>query len=64
MPSLTRREKEILRLIADGKTSQQIAAVLFLSVFTIETHRRNIFQKLQVKNVAELVKVAAGNGLL
>ncbi|MCH5684798.1 response regulator transcription factor [Niabella sp. W65] len=37
MPSLTRREKEILRLIADGKTSQQIAAVLFLSVFTIET---------------------------
>ena len=64
MPSLTRREKEILRMIADGKTSQQVANILFLSVFTVETHRRNIFQKFQVKNLAELIKVATRNGLL
>lgn len=64
IPSLTKREKEILRLIADGKTSQQVANMLFLSVFTVETHRRNILQKLQAKNLAELIKVATRNGLL
>lgn len=64
IPSVTKREKEILRMIADGKTSQQVANILFLSVFTVETHRRNIFQKLQVKNLAELIKVATRSGLL
>lgn len=55
---LTKREKEILRLIADGKTSVEIADQLFVSPLTIETHRRNLMQKFDVSNVAELVKVA------
>lgn len=58
IPSLTKREKQIVQMIADGKTSQQIAETLFISPFTVETHRRNLLQKMQVKNVAELIKVA------
>ncbi|NOT74969.1 MAG: response regulator transcription factor [Cyclobacteriaceae bacterium] len=58
VPRLTRREKEILRMIADGKTSNEIAAELFVSPLTIETHRRNLMQKFHSKNVAELIKMA------
>lgn len=58
IPALTRREKEIIKLIASGKTTHQIAENLFLSPFTVETHRRNLLQKLRVKNVAELIKIA------
>ncbi|RFM31461.1 DNA-binding response regulator [Chitinophaga silvisoli] len=57
-PQLTRREKQILALIAEGKTSQVIAQELFLSPLTIETHRRNLMQKFDVKNVAELIMAA------
>jgi DNA-binding NarL/FixJ family response regulator len=57
-PQLTRREKQILSLIAEGKTSQAIAAELFLSPLTIDTHRKNLIQKFEVKNVAELIRVA------
>lgn len=64
MPLLTKREKQILRMIADGETTQQIAGTLFLSPFTVETHRRNLLQKLQVKNVAELIKTAVAYRLL
>lgn len=59
LPLLTKREKQILSMIANGETTQQIAGTLFLSPFTVETHRRNLLQKLQVKNVAELIKIAA-----
>jgi DNA-binding NarL/FixJ family response regulator len=64
LPSLTRREKEILILISKGKNSQEIADSLFLSFLTVQTHRRNILSKLEVKNVAELLAVAQKNRLL
>lgn len=63
-PVLTRREKEILALIADGFTNQEIADRLFVSVTTVDTHRKNLLQKLMAKNTAALVKIAMDNGLL
>ncbi len=57
-PTLTRREKEILRLIASEYNNQQIADLLFISLRTVETHRYNLMQKLDVKNTAGLVKEA------
>lgn len=62
--SLSAREKEVLKLICKGKTNNQIAQALFLSVHTIVTHRRNIFQKANVKNTAGLVRYASEQGLL
>lgn len=64
IPRLTKREKEILKMIADGKTSMDIGEKLFISAATVETHRRNLMQKLEVKNVAMLIKVAIENSLL
>ena len=64
IPKLTRREKEILQLVVDEKTTQEMADILFLSVSTIETHRMNLISKLGVKNVAGLVKIALEKGLL
>jgi len=61
---LTRREKEILQLIADEYTTHQIADKLFLSPKTVETHRQNIMLKLGVKNSVGMVKVAMENGLI
>lgn len=56
--SLTRREKEIMRLISEGKTSNQISEQLFISTYTVTTHRKNIWQKLEIKSYAELIKFA------
>lgn len=64
IPKLTRREKEILQLVVDEKTTQEMADILFLSVSTIETHRMNLISKLGVKNAAGLVKIALEKGLL
>lgn len=64
VPPLTKREKEILRMIADGKTSIEIAEELFVSPLTIETHRRNLMQKFDVKNVAALIKIGIQQHLL
>jgi DNA-binding NarL/FixJ family response regulator len=64
IPPLTKREKEILRMIADGKTSIEIADELFVSPLTIETHRRNLMQKFEVKNVATLIKIATQQQLI
>lgn len=64
VPLLTRREKEILLLIADGLTNNEIAAKLFLSTHTIDSHRKNLFIKFDVNNVALLVKKASQAGLL
>jgi len=61
---LTKREKEILRLIADGLSNQEIADKLFISLRTVETHRFNLTQKLDVKNAAGLVKEAIKRGLI
>ncbi len=63
-PSLTRREKEILQLIAKEYTSQEIADTLFLSPNTIENHRKQLFLKLDARNMAGLIKKAVDFGLL
>lgn len=55
VPNLTKREKEILKLLIEGKTSVKIAEELFLSPFTVDTHRKNILHKFQSKNVVELI---------
>lgn len=64
IPQLTRREKEILQLISEGKTTVDIAALLSLSPLTVETHRRNLLQKFEVKNVAALIKLAVQQGFV
>ncbi len=61
---ISRREKEILKLIAMGNTSQEMADKLYLSVRTIENHRLRLLQKLEVKNVAGLLSKAAELDLL
>src|SRR5687768_8763829 len=53
---LTRREKEVLELIADGMTNGEIARKLFISVTTVVTHRKNLLAKLEAKNTASLVR--------
>jgi two-component system, NarL family, response regulator NreC len=61
---LSTREKEILQLLASGKNNREIADLLFISVATVETHRNNIFQKLNVHNLAELILYAVRKGLI
>jgi DNA-binding NarL/FixJ family response regulator len=60
---LTKREKEIINLIAQGLTSKEIASNLGIGVGTVETHRTNLMKKLRVRNVAALVSVAFRTGL-
>ncbi len=55
---LTDREKEILQLLAEGKANKEIASILNLSVYTVETHRSNLMQKLGLHNTAEIVLYA------
>lgn len=57
-PVLTRREKEVLELIADGMTNNEIAAKLFISVTTVDTHRKNLLAKFDARNIASLIKSA------
>jgi DNA-binding NarL/FixJ family response regulator len=59
---LTTREKEILRLIAEGKSSKDIASLLFISVYTVSNHRANIIKKLKLKRTADLVRYAIDKG--
>ncbi len=61
---LSKREMEVLQLIVDGFTNMEIADKLFISNRTVDTHRRNLLQKLNVRNTAELVKFALKNGLV
>ncbi|HJV20004.1 MAG TPA: response regulator transcription factor [Sediminibacterium sp.] len=61
---LTKRETEIVQLVAEGLSNQEIADKLFLSLRTVETHRMNVNQKLGVKNSAGLVKEAIKRGLV
>ncbi|UKM65560.1 response regulator transcription factor [Flavobacteriaceae bacterium GSB9] len=61
---LSKKEKEVLNLISEGYTTKEIAAKLFVSTRTIETHRANILKKLEVKNTAELIKKAAQINLI
>jgi len=55
---LTRREKEVLELIAEGMTNNEIAKQLFISVTTVDTHRKNLLAKFEAKNVASLIRAA------
>ncbi len=61
---LTAREREVLQLLAEGKTTKQIALHLNVSVKTIGTHRRNIMDKLKIFNVADLTKYAIQEGII
>jgi len=61
---LSIREKEILQLLASGKSNREIADLLFISVSTVETHRNNVFQKLHLHNLAELILYAVRKGLI
>lgn len=62
--TLSRREKEILALIVKEYTNQQIAEALFISEFTVETHRKNIFRKTGANSLVGLVNFAHANGLI
>ena len=57
---LTTREKEVVKLFAEGKSSKEIAELLYISVFTVRRHRDNIMRKLHLKNMADLVRYALG----
>ena len=61
--NLTSREKEIINNLVKGLSNKQIAAELFISIRTVDTHRTNIMKKLKVKNVASLVKLALSENL-
>ena len=61
---LTTREREILQLVAEGKSNKDIAALLNLSVYTVETHRSNIMEKLNLHTVPELILYAVRKGIV
>ncbi len=64
LPALTKREKEILQLISEGLTNNQIADKLYISPLTVDSHRKNLLTKLNVNNTASLIKLAVQNGLI
>ena len=61
---LTDREKEVLQLLAEGRSNKEVAAVLDLSLSTVETHRANLMQKLNLHNTAEVVLYAVRKGII
>jgi two-component system response regulator NreC len=61
--SLTAREREVLKLISEGKNNGEVAELLRISIRTVETHRANIMNKLDLRNTAELVRYAIQKGL-
>jgi two-component system response regulator NreC len=61
---LTTREREILQLLAEGKSNKDVASLLHLSLYTVETHRSNIFQKLNLHSSAELILYAIRKGVI
>lgn len=61
---LTSREREILQLIAEGNSNKEVAARLFLSVYTVETHRKNILEKLHLHGPADLILYAVRKGMV
>jgi len=64
LPELTKREKEVLHLIAEGLTNNQIATKLFVSSSTVDSHRKNMLTKLSVNNTAALIRLAVEQGLI
>jgi two-component system, NarL family, response regulator NreC len=61
---LTPREREILQLLAEGKTNKEVAKILHLSLYTVETHRGNILEKLNLHGVPELILYAVRKGII
>ena len=61
---LTPREREILQLVAEGKSNKEVANLLNLSVYTVETHRSNVMQKLNLKGIPELTLYAVRKGII
>jgi DNA-binding NarL/FixJ family response regulator len=64
LPMITKRESEILKLIADGLTNQEIADQLCISTFTVDSHRKNLLLKFNAKNTATLVKIVVSKGII
>ena len=63
-PILTKREIEVLKLITEGLTNLQISQLLFISIDTVDTHRKNLYTKIAVKNTAMLIRYAIENDML
>jgi two-component system response regulator NreC len=61
---LTERERQVLQLLAEGKSNKEVASVLDVSPYTIETHRTNLMQKLNLHNTAEIVLYAVRKGII
>ncbi len=61
---LTPREREVLQLVAEGKSNKDVAQLLNLSVYTVETHRSNIMEKLNLRGVPELILYAVRKGII
>jgi DNA-binding NarL/FixJ family response regulator len=61
---LTTREREVLQLFAEGKPAKEVASILGLSLYTVETHRNNMFQKLNLHSIAELILYAVRKGVI
>ncbi len=61
---LTSREREVLQMLAEGKTNKEIAGILKLSVYTVDAHRGRIMEKLNLHSINELVRFAVRNGLI
>lgn len=64
IPIVSRREKEVLQLIVDGLTNPQIAEKLFISLHTVDSHRKNLLAKFNVNNTASLIRIAIKHNLV
>jgi DNA-binding CsgD family transcriptional regulator len=62
--SLSAREREIVQLLAEGKSTKEVAVILGISVKTAETHRSNIMRKLEMHSVSELIRYAVRNNMI
>lgn len=62
--ALSSREQEVLKLLGDGKSNQEIADELFISIRTVESHKNHIMQKLELKTTVDLIKFAIKNGII
>lgn len=63
LPRISSRERDVLQLVAEGKSTREIAATLYVSVKTVETHRRQIMDRLNLPNIAQLTKFAVREGI-
>ena len=64
VPDLTKREKQVLQLLAEGRKSAAIAEALFISPLTVKTHRATLLHKFQVNNIVTLINRAKETGLI